>query len=101
MRVAALDIGTNTVLLLVADRQLDGSLVPVAEHATITRLGQDVDRTRRLAAKAISRTRACLESYARILHELQPRRVGVVGTSAMRDADGGRELRDHIRALLG
>ena len=101
MRVAALDIGTNTVLLLVADRQADGSLLAVAERATITRLGQDVDRTRKLASAAIERTRACLESYADTLRELRPDRVGIVGTSAMRDADGGRELRLYLRALMG
>jgi exopolyphosphatase/guanosine-5'-triphosphate,3'-diphosphate pyrophosphatase len=101
MRIAALDIGTNTVLLLVADRQADGSLLPVAERATITRLGQDVDRTHRLASAAVERTRTCLESYASSLHELHAERVGVVGTSAMRDSEGGRELRDYVRSLLG
>jgi exopolyphosphatase/guanosine-5'-triphosphate,3'-diphosphate pyrophosphatase len=101
MRVAALDIGTNTVLLLVADRQADGSLLAIAERATITRLGQNVDRTRKLASAAVERTRACLESYAGTLRELRPDRVGIVGTSAMRDAGGGRELRLYVRSLMG
>jgi exopolyphosphatase/guanosine-5'-triphosphate,3'-diphosphate pyrophosphatase len=101
MRVATIDIGTNTALLLVADRRADGSLVAVAERATITRLGEGVDRTRRLAAAAIERTRASLEDYARVVRELAAERIAVVGTSAMRDAGGGDEVRAHVRELFG
>jgi exopolyphosphatase/guanosine-5'-triphosphate,3'-diphosphate pyrophosphatase len=101
MRVATIDIGTNTVLLLIADRGADGSLIAVEERATITRLGEGVDRTRRLAAAAIERTRACLEDYAGVVQRLGVERVGVVGTSAMRDAGGGEEVRSVVRSLLG
>jgi exopolyphosphatase/guanosine-5'-triphosphate,3'-diphosphate pyrophosphatase len=101
MRVATIDMGTNTVLLLVAERTAGGALMAIAERATITRLGEGVDRTRRLSPVAISRTRACLDDYATIVRELGADRVAVVGTSAMRDAEGGAELRDHVRALLG
>jgi exopolyphosphatase / guanosine-5'-triphosphate,3'-diphosphate pyrophosphatase len=100
MRVAAIDIGTNTVLLLVAERA-EGQAVAIAEHATITRLGEGVDRTRRLSEAAIGRTVECLESYARIVRELGAERVSLVGTSAMRDAGGGEELRSRIRDLFG
>jgi exopolyphosphatase/guanosine-5'-triphosphate,3'-diphosphate pyrophosphatase len=101
MRVATIDIGTNTVLLLVAERGPDGALVPVAERATITRLGEGVDRTRALAPEAIARTRACLEDYARVVHDAGATRVAVVGTSAMRDASGGDAVRACVRELLG
>jgi exopolyphosphatase/guanosine-5'-triphosphate,3'-diphosphate pyrophosphatase len=101
MRVATIDIGTNTVLLLVAERGAMGSPCPVAERATITRLGEGVDRTRRLLPAAIARTRRCLEEYARVVRELRAERIGVVGTSAMRDAGGGEEIREHVRTLLG
>ena len=67
MRVATVDIGTNTVLLLVADRLPDGELVAVTERATITRLGEGVDRSRRLLPAAIARTRDCLAEYGRII----------------------------------
>jgi exopolyphosphatase/guanosine-5'-triphosphate,3'-diphosphate pyrophosphatase len=101
MRVATIDIGTNTVLLLVAERTEGESLRAIAERATITRLGEGVDRTRRLSAAAIARTRACLADYATCVRELGAERVAVVGTSAMRDADGGTEVREQVRALLG
>lgn len=101
MRVATVDIGTNTVLLLVAERGADGLLRAVEERATITRLGQGVDRSRRLAPDAIARTRACLEEYGRLVGDHRVTKIAVVGTSAMRDAAGGDELRDLVRATFG
>jgi exopolyphosphatase/guanosine-5'-triphosphate,3'-diphosphate pyrophosphatase len=101
MRVATIDIGTNTVLLLVAERGHDGVLRAVEERATITRLGAGVDRTRQLAPEAIERTCACLDEYARIVRDAGAGRVAVVGTSAMRDAGGGEQVRAHVRAVLG
>ncbi len=100
MRVAAIDIGTNTVLLLVAERTAAG-LVAVEEHAAITRLGEGVDRTRKLLPAAIARTNEVIDRYAEIVRRLGAERVDVVGTSAMRDADGGAEVRAHVAARLG
>lgn len=100
MRVAAIDIGTNTVLLLVAE-QRDGKLVAVEEHATITRLGQGVDKTRTLAPEAVARTNECLDRYAEIAKRCRVEKVDVVGTSAMRDAGGGEAVRAHVKACFG
>src|SRR5262245_49199114 len=99
-RVASIDIGTNSVLLLIAEAR-DGAIAPLVERATITRLGQDVDETRRLAPEAIERTLACLERYAEDLRACAPEEVLVVGTSAMRDAEGGASFRERASALLG
>jgi exopolyphosphatase/guanosine-5'-triphosphate,3'-diphosphate pyrophosphatase len=100
MRVATIDIGTNSVLLLVAERR-DGAITPVIERATITRLGRGVDKTRVLEPAAIESTLACLGAYADEIRGAGVERVDVVGTSAMRDARGGEDFRDRAAALLG
>ena len=67
-RAAAIDVGTNSVLLTVAVATPDGPFAEL-ERATITRLGEGVDRTRRLLPAAEARTLACLESYAELIAE--------------------------------
>ncbi|HEY3818107.1 MAG TPA: Ppx/GppA phosphatase family protein [Polyangiaceae bacterium] len=101
MRVATIDIGTNTVLLLVAERSENGGLHAVEERATITRLGEGVDRTKVLAPAAIERTLACLDEYAGVVRAASADRVAVVGTSAMRDAGGSETVGAHVRAAFG
>lgn len=99
-RIAAIDIGTNSVLLLIAET--DGtSARPLVERATITRLGQGVDKTRALAPEAIERTLACLRAYASDIAEHAPDVVVAVGTSAMRDAEGGASFRASAKEILG
>ena len=100
-RIAAVDIGTNTVLLLVAELGDNGDIRAVHEQATITRLGESVDRTRALSPAAIARTNECLGRYAQIATALGAERIAVVGTSAMRDAAQGDLVRDHIARVFG
>ena len=100
MRVATLDIGTNSVLLLIAETGPNG-LVPLFERATITRLGEGVDRTRRLAPAARERTRACIEEYAREIARHGVARAAAVGTSALRDAEGGSSFSAELAGVLG
>ncbi len=100
MKVATIDIGTNSVLLLIAERR-DGVLVPLLERATIARLGQNVDATRRLLPEAAERTLTCLASYAEQLRSFGVERLEAVGTSAMRDAAGGSEFIERAERLLG
>jgi exopolyphosphatase/guanosine-5'-triphosphate,3'-diphosphate pyrophosphatase len=101
MRVATIDIGTNTVLLLVAERGTDGSIRAIHERAEITRLGEGVDRSRMLSAAAVERTVGCLARYAREIEGLNVDKVAVVGTSAMRDAPGGASLASFVRTAFG
>jgi exopolyphosphatase/guanosine-5'-triphosphate,3'-diphosphate pyrophosphatase len=99
-QVAAIDVGTNTVLLLVATGSA-GAPVARIERATITRLGEGVDRTGRLADAAMERTIACLESYARIIADENVSAVDVVCTSAARDARNGADFIARAERALG
>lgn len=101
MRVASLDIGTNSVLLLIAERDQQGTIRPLLERATITRLGEGVDRTRELLPAATERTLGCLRDYAGELTRFGVERVAAVGTSALRDARGGAEFSALAASVLG
>jgi exopolyphosphatase / guanosine-5'-triphosphate,3'-diphosphate pyrophosphatase len=97
-RVAAIDCGTNSIRLLVADLP-EG--VDVVRRMEIVRLGQRVDRTGRLAPEAIERTRVALAEYAAEIDRLGAERVRMVATSATRDAANADEFRAMVRATLG
>jgi exopolyphosphatase/guanosine-5'-triphosphate,3'-diphosphate pyrophosphatase len=101
VRVASLDIGTNSVLLLIAERDQQGTIRALLERATITRLGEGVDRTRELLPAACERTLECLRDYAAELARFGVERVAAVGTSAMRDARGGEEFSARAQSVLG
>ena len=95
--VAAIDIGTNSVRLLVTDaggRELERLM-------RMTRLGQGVDVSGELAPEAIARTVAVLSEYAARLQAHDVKRVRVVATSAARDAKNGAEFFDAAQAALG
>jgi exopolyphosphatase/guanosine-5'-triphosphate,3'-diphosphate pyrophosphatase len=101
-RVAAIDCGTNSIRLLVADLPADGGpLVDVTRRLEIVRLGQDVDRTGRLAPEAIERTRVALAGYATAIRELGAQRVRMVATSASRDAANAADFTAMVRDTLG
>lgn len=100
MKIATVDIGTNTVLLLIAET-IGDELVAVEEHATITRLGEGVDKSRVLKPEAIARTNAALDVYAAIAKKHGVVRAAIVGTSAMRDASGGEQIRENVKNGFG
>jgi exopolyphosphatase/guanosine-5'-triphosphate,3'-diphosphate pyrophosphatase len=84
-RVAALDCGTNSLRLLVAD--VDGAtLSDVVRRMEVVRLGEGVDRTGRLSDAALTRTFGVLDEYAEVIHSHAVDRVRMVATSASRDA---------------
>src|SRR5690606_3448814 len=101
-RVAAIDCGTNSIRLLVADVDpAAGTLVDLDRRMEIVRLGQDVDRTGRLAPEALERTFAACRRYAEVIAELGATRIRFVATSASRDADNRADFVAGVRAILG
>lgn len=103
-RLAAVDIGTNSVRLLVAE--VDGvgreaEITPVDRRMRITRLGQGVDRSRRLHPDAVTRTVDVLREYRGALDELDVARVRATATSAARDALNRDEFFGAAAAVLG
>ncbi|HYN93177.1 MAG TPA: Ppx/GppA phosphatase family protein [Pilimelia sp.] len=100
-RVAAIDCGTNSIRLLVADLPAEGAAVDVVRRMEIVRLGQGVDRTGRLAPEAIERTRVALAGYAAEIAELGAERVRMCATSASRDAANAGDFTAMVRATLG
>jgi exopolyphosphatase/guanosine-5'-triphosphate,3'-diphosphate pyrophosphatase len=100
VRVAAIDCGTNSIRLLVADLT-DGKLVDVHREMRIVRLGQDVDATGRLASGALERTRLALADYVAIARRVDAQRVRMVATSATRDAANRDDFFAMVRHTLG
>ena len=101
-RVAAIDCGTNSVRLLVADvDRAAGRLSDVDRRLEIVRLGQGVDATGRLATTALARTFRVLRSYQQIIGEASASAVRLVATSATRDAANAGEFVAGIRGILG
>ncbi|WP_203860300.1 Ppx/GppA phosphatase family protein [Plantactinospora mayteni] len=104
--MAAIDCGTNSIRLLVADVP-DPSAGPGAElgevvrRMEIVRLGQDLDRTGRLAPEALERTRQALVGYADAIESLGVSRVRMCATSASRDASNAGEFRSMVVDTLG
>lgn len=110
MRVAAIDCGTNSIRLLIADvsKSADGSieLADVHREMRVVRLGQGVDATGLLAEEALERTFAAVKDYAQIIAELatsgQPvEKIQFVATSATRDAGNRQLFVDGIVSRLG
>jgi exopolyphosphatase/guanosine-5'-triphosphate,3'-diphosphate pyrophosphatase len=104
-RVAAIDCGTNSIRLLVADltEREDGTVWPrdVHREMRIVRLGQGVDATGRLAPEALERTRAALVDYAAIAARKGVQRLRMVATSATRDASNRDEFFAMTEQVLG
>ena len=100
MRVAVVDQGTNTTRLLVADVG-DGTVAEIERRTIITKLGQGVDATGRLADEAMDRVREALAGYREVIDRCGADRIVAVATSAMRDADNGPAFRDELNERFG
>lgn len=99
-RVAAIDCGTNSIRLLIADL-VDGQKTEVQREMRIVRLGQGVDQTGRLAPEAIERTIAACREYHQLITELGAEHLAFAATSATRDAENSAEFSDAVFEILG
>jgi exopolyphosphatase/guanosine-5'-triphosphate,3'-diphosphate pyrophosphatase len=99
-RVAAVDLGTNSTRLLVADVE-DGRVEEVERRLTITRLGEGVDERRRLLPLPIARVRNCLTDYRRVVERLGAGRTLAIATSAVRDAENGEAFLGEVEWSYG
>jgi exopolyphosphatase / guanosine-5'-triphosphate,3'-diphosphate pyrophosphatase len=100
MRLGAVDVGTNSVRVYVAEVQ-NGALVPVERDLVITRLGEGVDRTGRLGAEPLRRTVEAVERFWRRCEEAGAERVRIAATSAARDAANRDEFFAAVRSSTG
>lgn len=97
MRVAGLDFGTNTCLVLIADVELAGpskiaSLKVVRDEVRVVRLGQGVNATKRLHPEALARAEEAFKEFSAYIREANCERVLAMATSATRDSENGHEL---------
>jgi exopolyphosphatase/guanosine-5'-triphosphate,3'-diphosphate pyrophosphatase len=101
-RVAAIDCGTNSIRLLVADvNPVLGTLVDVERTMEVVRLGQGVDRTGRIDPAALERTLGATRRYAQRCTQLEVESIRFVATSASRDAENRADFVDGVRDALG
>ena len=102
-RVGAIDCGTNSIRLLIAEAQSGGGLIDVARELEIVRLGQGVDSTGELHPDALARTFAAAERYGERLrlYGVEPERTRVIATSAARDARNVADFFEGMTARLG
>jgi exopolyphosphatase/guanosine-5'-triphosphate,3'-diphosphate pyrophosphatase len=101
MRLASVDIGSNTLLLLVVERGAGGQLVAVRDECRFGRLGQGLDRTGRLADEAVERSLAIAREFRAMLDVARAERVAAVGTQALREAANARDFVGPAEDILG
>jgi exopolyphosphatase/guanosine-5'-triphosphate,3'-diphosphate pyrophosphatase len=100
MRYAAIDVGSNSCRLLVADIN-KGQLQPVYRELRSTRLGEGVNATKKINMAAMKRTRDCLKDYVDSTRRLGVKDFRIVATSAMRDALNRKEFVDLVKQSCG
>ena len=102
-RVAAVDCGTNTIKLLIGTVPGPGGLEVDVREMRMVRLGQDLDRTGRIADEALARAFAALDEYAELVraHDVPPDRIRFCATSATRDAANAADFVAGVRDRLG
>jgi exopolyphosphatase / guanosine-5'-triphosphate,3'-diphosphate pyrophosphatase len=98
MKVAALDLGSNTFLLLIAEVENASVKETYFDKAQVVRLGQDLQKNGYFHADALKRADQCLNEFKKIINEHKPEKVLAMATSAARDAKNFQELHDICRS---
>src|SRR5436853_5137884 len=98
--IAVVDIGTNSTRLLLA-RVEDGRVEELDRESKVTRLGQDVDSSGRLADEAVDRVFRVLDEYEQLIGDHGAGRVIALATSAVRDSENGEQFRSSVRDKYG
>lgn len=98
---AGIDIGTNTILMLIADVSETGSIRVLEDHVRVVRLGQEVDKNRLFHPDAMDRARHCFQEYATILKKYPGVAIRAVATSGSRDAKNSEEFFAEIQHDTG
>ncbi|MBI4548027.1 MAG: Ppx/GppA family phosphatase [Ignavibacteriae bacterium] len=101
MKIASIDIGTNTVLLLVADVDTNGVIYPLEQEQRLPRLGKDLDRNKIISTSAFDRISWILNEYKNIAKQHKANRIIAAATSAVRDATNKDEFLSYIKSVTG
>jgi exopolyphosphatase/guanosine-5'-triphosphate,3'-diphosphate pyrophosphatase len=101
MRIASIDIGTNTILLLIADIDAAGTVSVVRDEQVIARLGKEVDANRRITAETFTRVLGFFQKFKETAEANGATIVVASGTSALRDASNGADFVRDIKARIG
>jgi exopolyphosphatase/guanosine-5'-triphosphate,3'-diphosphate pyrophosphatase len=101
MKISAIDIGTNTILMLVAEVNEQGEIIPIRDFHEIARLGEGLNKNGKISDEALQRAIKILKSYSTYSNELGVNKIFCVGTAAFRDAKNSDEVIKKIRAETG
>src|SRR5690349_24702795 len=101
MRIASIDIRTNTVLLLIADVGEDGTIHPVAHEQRLPRLGKDVDQRRMISIGAFDKIAWIINEYKNLARQHKTERIVAAATSAVRDAANREEFCSYVLSSTG
>ncbi|MCX7879600.1 MAG: Ppx/GppA family phosphatase [Ignavibacteria bacterium] len=101
MKIASIDIGTNTVLMLLAELTAEGHIRVLGDYHSIPRLGEKISQNNKISTSAIRRTEEVLKDYLEIIQTNNVDKVLCVGTASFRDANNSLEVQERFEKLLG
>lgn len=98
--IAAIDIGTNTILMVVACVKPNGDFTVIGDYHEIARLGEDLGKTGIIKKEAVLRSKLILKNYSEICKHCNVTKINIVGTSALRDAENSEEVLNEFKSVI-